>query len=55
MGKTAILVDGAFFLKRALKIFGPQEPEELAKKLFYYSCKHRYIEIIKHLLLPRSL
>ena len=32
MGKTAILVDGAFFLKRALKIFGPQEPEELAKK-----------------------
>ena len=40
MGKTAILEDGAFFLKRALKIFGPQEPEELAKKLFYYSCKH---------------
>ncbi len=40
MGKTAILVDGAFFLKRALKIFGPLEPEDLAKKLFYYSCKH---------------
>lgn len=40
MGKTAILVDGAFFLKRALKIFGPLDPEDLAKKLFYYSCKH---------------
>lgn len=40
MGKTAILVDGAFFLKRAMRIFGHLSPEDLAKKLFFYSCKH---------------
>lgn len=40
MGKTAILVDGAFFIRRALRIFGPLSPQELADKLFYYSCKH---------------
>lgn len=40
MRKTAILVDGAFFLKRALKIFGQLSPDELADKLFQYSIAH---------------
>lgn len=30
MGKTAILVDGAFFLKRALKIFGPPRTRRIS-------------------------
>jgi uncharacterized LabA/DUF88 family protein len=38
--RTAILVDGAFFIKRALKIFGPLAPEVLATRLFRYSCYH---------------
>ena len=36
MENVAILVDGAFFIKRALHIFGRLEPQELAHKL----CKH---------------
>lgn len=37
MNKTAIFVDGAFFIKRAYAIFGPLEPKELADKLWTYS------------------
>lgn len=40
MTRTAILVDGAFFIKRAIAIFGRLTAGELADKLFYYSCKH---------------
>lgn len=38
--RTAILIDGAFFIRRALKIFGPLSPEELAARLQRYACKH---------------
>ena len=40
MENTAILVDGAFFIKRALHIFGPLSPEELANMLVEFSVKH---------------
>ena len=42
MNKTAIFVDGAFFIKRAYAIFGPLEPKELADKLWTYSLIHLY-------------
>lgn len=38
--RTAIMIDGAFFIRRALKIFGPLTPEELATRLQRYACKH---------------
>lgn len=34
--RTAIMIDGAFFIRRALKIFGPLSPEELAVRLQRY-------------------
>ncbi|MBO6202091.1 MAG: NYN domain-containing protein [Selenomonas sp.] len=40
--KTAIFIDGAFFIKRALHIFGPTAPDELANKLWSYALKHIY-------------
>lgn len=40
MENVAVLVDGAFFIKRALHIFGPLDPEVLADKLHYYACLH---------------
>ena len=40
MVKTAILVDGGFFVKRSLKIFGQIPPEELPNKLFLHCLKH---------------
>ncbi|MBR2215061.1 MAG: NYN domain-containing protein [Selenomonadaceae bacterium] len=40
--KTAIFVDGAFFIKRSLRIFGSVAPEELARKLWSYSIRHIY-------------
>lgn len=40
MENVAILVDGAFFIKRALHIFGKLTPDELASKLCSYSEKH---------------
>lgn len=40
--KTAIFIDGAFFIKRALAIFGPLNADELAKKLWTYSLYHIY-------------
>jgi uncharacterized LabA/DUF88 family protein len=38
--KTAILIDGAFFIYRARKIFGLLDPQELTKRLFHHCCKH---------------
>lgn len=38
--KTAIFVDGAFFIRRAWHIFGELAPEELASKLWSYSLRH---------------
>ncbi|MDR1915785.1 MAG: NYN domain-containing protein [Synergistaceae bacterium] len=38
--KTAILVDGAYFIYRARKIFGSLSPSELATRLQRYSCYH---------------
>lgn len=40
MGRTAILVDGGFFVKRSLRIFGQVAPEDLADKLCSYCGKH---------------
>lgn len=40
MENVAILVDGAFFIKRALHIFGKLTPDVLASKLCSYSEKH---------------
>ena len=40
--KTAIFVDGAFFIKRAARIFGHVEPDDLANKLWSYSLRHIY-------------
>jgi len=37
---TAILVDGAFYRKRAASLFGKLAPEERAKELFTYCCRH---------------
>lgn len=38
--KTAILIDGAFFLYRARAIFGSLSPRDLAGRLHRYSCYH---------------
>lgn len=40
MGKTAILVDGGFYQKRANYIFGDKTPEERAKELIEYCHRH---------------
>lgn len=40
--KTAIFVDGAFFIKRAKSIFGSIEPDKLADKLWSFSLRHIY-------------
>ncbi|GHV47574.1 helicase [Synergistales bacterium] len=38
--KTAILIDGAYFINHSRKIFGSLTPEELADRLLRYSCYH---------------
>ena len=40
MSKTAILVDGGFFRKRARHLWGEYSPEETAKALFSYCKRH---------------
>lgn len=40
MMRTAIMVDGAFFIRRAKHIFGALDPEQLANRLSMYACKH---------------
>ncbi len=40
MSKTAILVDGGFFRKRAKHLWGEHSPEETAKALFAYCMRH---------------
>lgn len=40
MSKTAILVDGGFFRKRAKALWGDHTPEESAKALFSYCKRH---------------
>lgn len=40
MGKTAILVDGGFFLKRIEKILGTATPEVRANQLITYATRH---------------
>lgn len=40
MENVAILVDGAFFIKRALHIFGRLDPKDLANKLCQYTQYH---------------
>lgn len=42
MENVAILVDGAFFIKRARRIFGPKDPSQLADILMYYCCRHLF-------------
>lgn len=40
MGKTAILVDGGFYRKRAKHLWGKVSPEEEVKRLIHYSVRH---------------
>ena len=40
MGKTAILVDGAFYRKRAFHFWGDKSPEARAKELCQYCKRH---------------
>ncbi|HEY5466104.1 MAG TPA: NYN domain-containing protein [Clostridia bacterium] len=40
MNRTAILIDGGFFVKRAIKLWGKKSPEELAKILQDYCIRH---------------
>ena len=40
MDKTAILVDGAFYLKMSKKLFGEKNPEERADELYEYCLRH---------------
>lgn len=40
MSKTAILVDGGFFRKRAKHLWGEHTPEETARALFSYCKRH---------------
>lgn len=43
--KTAILVDGGFYRRRAQSLFGEKSAEDRADELYYY-CK-RHLNIIK--------
>lgn len=38
--KTAILVDGAFYRRRAFYLFGDKSPQLRAQELFEYCCRH---------------
>lgn len=38
--KTAILVDGAFYRRRAYHLFGEKSPEQRANELVEYCCRH---------------
>lgn len=40
MSKTAILVDGGFYRKRANKLWGTKDPKESADALFAYCMRH---------------
>jgi len=40
MAKTAILVDGGFYLKRARSLWGMKAPDERASELFTYCLNH---------------
>ena len=40
MNKTAILVDGAFYLKRAKILFGEKSPQNRADELYEYCSRH---------------
>lgn len=42
MRKIAVLVDGGFYRKRALKLFGKKSPQERATELHKYALKHVY-------------
>lgn len=44
METTAVLIDGAFFIKRAAHIFGSLPPDELANKLFTHAIKHTEVK-----------
>lgn len=40
MGRTAIMVDGGFYRKRALKLFGDKNAHDRAEELFSYCMRH---------------
>lgn len=48
MSKTAILVDGGFFRKRAKHLWGEHTPEETAKALFSYCIRHLSERTMEH-------
>lgn len=48
MSKTAILVDGGFFRKRAKHLWGAHSPVETANALFYYCTRHLTERVEKH-------
>lgn len=46
MENTAVLIDGAFFIKRAAHIFGSLPPDELANRLFTHALKHTTVHSV---------
>ena len=48
MEKTAIFVDGAFFIRRALRIFGSRSPADLATVLWKHCILHLYLKQTPH-------
>lgn len=44
MHKTAILVDGAFYRKRAFNLFGDVSPAKRAKELSSYCHRHMHLK-----------
>ena len=42
--KTAIMIDGGFYQKRALSLFGPKSPEERANEIVAYCRRHVPVE-----------
>lgn len=42
--KTAILIDGGLYRKRANRLWGEKDPQDRAGKLFKYCTKHFSIQ-----------
>lgn len=58
MRRTAILVDGGFYRKRANRLFGKKTPEERADELMEYCYRHNMKiqnDYLKHYLQKEKL
>ena len=40
--KTAVLIDGGFYRRRATKLFGTKTPPQRAAEIYQYSMRHAY-------------